>query len=56
MLGTRATEDAALLERPGLIASLPRVLQRLPDQQKALALASRLFTPWLDDTGSRRRG
>ncbi len=36
---------APLMERPGLIASLPRVLQRLPDQQKALALASRLFTP-----------
>ena len=44
---------APVMERPGLIASLPRVLQRLPDQQKALALASRLFTPWLDDTGSR---
>lgn len=44
---------APVMERPGLIASLPRVLQRLPDRQKALALASRLFTPWLDDSGTR---
>ena len=44
---------APTMERPGLIASLPRVLQRLPDQQKALALASRLFTPWLDTPGTR---
>ena len=40
-------------ERPGLIASLPRVLQRLPDQQQALALAGKLFTPWLDDPATR---
>lgn len=44
---------APVMERPGLIASLPRVLQRLPDQQQALALASRLFTPWLDTPGTR---
>jgi tetratricopeptide (TPR) repeat protein len=44
---------APVMERPGLIASLPRVLQRLPDQQKALALAARLFTPWLDNPGTR---
>jgi len=44
---------AAVMERPGLIASLPRVLQRLPDPQKALALAGRLFTPWLDNPGTR---
>ncbi|GCL64140.1 tetratricopeptide repeat protein [Pseudaquabacterium pictum] len=44
---------APVMERPGLIASLPRVLARLPDQQKALALASRLFTPWLDQPATR---
>ena len=44
---------APVMERPGLIASLPRVLQRLPDQQKALALAGRLFTPWLDKPATR---
>ena len=44
---------APVMERPGLIASLPRVLQRLPDQQKALALAGRLITPWLDNPGTR---
>ncbi|MDH4390480.1 MAG: hypothetical protein QE285_03525, partial [Aquabacterium sp.] len=44
---------APMMERPALIASLPRVLQRLPDPQKALALASRLFTPWLDNPGTR---
>ncbi len=44
---------APVMERPGLIASLPRVLQRLPDQQKALALAGKLFTPWLDDPATR---
>ncbi len=44
---------APVMERPGLIASIPRVLQRLPDQQQALALASRLFTPWLDQPGTR---
>jgi tetratricopeptide (TPR) repeat protein len=43
---------APAMERPGLIASLPRVLQRLPDQQKALALAGTLFGPWLDKTGT----
>ncbi len=41
------------LERPGLIASLPRLLQRLPDAQKALALAATLFTPWLDQPATR---
>ena len=44
---------APVMERPGLIASLPGVLQRLPDQQKALALAGRVITPWLDNPGTR---
>ncbi len=44
---------APVMERPGLIASLPRVLQRLSDQQKALALAGKLFAPWLDAPATR---
>ncbi|OYU85832.1 MAG: hypothetical protein CFE45_25400, partial [Burkholderiales bacterium PBB5] len=35
-------------ERPGLIAGLPRVLQRVPDQQRALALGGKLLAPYLD--------
>ncbi|MDO9286331.1 MAG: tetratricopeptide repeat protein [Aquabacterium sp.] len=44
---------APTMERPGLIASLPRLLQRLPDQQRALALGGKLLTPYLDDPGTR---
>jgi tetratricopeptide (TPR) repeat protein len=44
---------APLLERPNLIASLPQLLQRLPDKQQALALAGKVLTPWLDDPGTR---
>jgi tetratricopeptide (TPR) repeat protein len=44
---------APTMERPGLIASLPRLLQRLPDRQHALALAVKLLTPYLDDPGTR---
>ena len=44
---------APLLERPGLIASLPQLLQRLADKQQALALAGKVLTPWLDDPGTR---
>jgi len=40
-------------ERPGLIAGLPRVLQRVPDQQRALALGSKLLTPYLDQADTR---
>src|SRR3990167_9569086 len=44
---------APTMERPGLIASLPRLLQRLPDQQRALVLSGKLLTPYLDDPGTR---
>ena len=44
---------APTMERPGLIASLPRLLQRLPDQQRALALGGKLLTPYLDNPGTR---
>lgn len=44
---------APTMERPGLIASLPRLLQRLPDPQRALALSGKLLTPYLDDPGTR---
>jgi tetratricopeptide (TPR) repeat protein len=36
-----------------LIASLPQLLQRLPDKQQALALAGKVLTPWLDEAGTR---
>jgi tetratricopeptide (TPR) repeat protein len=44
---------APIMERPGLIASLPRLLQRLPDRQRALALSGKLLTPYLDDPATR---
>lgn len=44
---------APLLERPNLIASLPQLLQRLSDKQRALTLAGKVLTPWLDDPGTR---
>ena len=40
-------------ERPGLIAGLPRVLQRVPDQQHALALGGKLLAPYLDQSDTR---
>ena len=39
-------------ERPVLLASLPRLLARLADQQKALAVAGQVLTPWLDKPGT----
>lgn len=44
---------APTMERPALIAGLPRLLQRLPDRQHALALGGKLLTPYLDDPGTR---
>ena len=40
-------------ERSGLIAGLPRVLQRVPDQQRALALGGKVLTPYLDQPETR---
>lgn len=42
-----------VMERPGLIAGLPRLLQRVPDAQRALALSSKLLSPYLDAPGTR---
>ena len=42
-----------VMERPGLLAGLPRLLQRVPDAQSALALSSKLLAPYLDAPGTR---
>ena len=41
-----------VMERPGLIAGLPRLLQRVPDAQRALALSNKLLGPYLDAPGT----
>ena len=41
------------VERPGLIAGLPRLLQSVPDRQRALAIVEKLVLPYLDDPGTR---
>ena len=40
-----------VIERPGLLASLPRLLQGLADKQRALALTEKLVLPYLDQPG-----
>jgi tetratricopeptide (TPR) repeat protein len=42
-----------LMEQPGLIASLPRVLQGVADRQRALAIVEKLLLPYLDKPGTR---
>ena len=42
-----------VMERPALLASLPRLLQRVPDAQRALALSGKLVGPYLDAPGTR---
>ena len=42
-----------VMERPGLLAGLPRLLQHVPDAQRALALSSKLVAPYLDAPGTR---
>ena len=42
-----------VMERPPLLASLPRLLQHVPDAQRALALSSKLVGPYLDAPGTR---
>ena len=44
---------APVMERPGLIAGLPRLLQRVPDPKRSLALIDKLVTPYLDGAGTR---
>ncbi len=42
-----------VVERPGLIASVPRMLQRMPDHRQALALVERLVAPYRDAPATR---
>ena len=42
-----------MIERPALIAGLPRLLQRAPDPKRTLALIDKLVTPYLDKPGTR---
>ena len=42
-----------VMERPGMIAGLPRLLQRVPDPKRSLALIDKLVTPYLDEAGTR---
>lgn len=35
-----------VMERPGLIAALPRLMQRMPDRAQALALVEKLLAPY----------
>ena len=44
---------APTMERPGLIAGVPRLLQRVPDPKRSLALIEKLVLPYLDNTGTR---
>jgi tetratricopeptide (TPR) repeat protein len=44
---------APVIERPALIAGLPRLLQRVPDPKRSLALIDKLVTPYLDGAGTR---
>jgi len=43
----------AAADRPGLIAALPRLLQRLTDRQQALALLERVLGPYRDQADTR---
>ena len=40
-------------ERPGLIAGLPRLLQRMPDAKQGLAMAGKLLAPYREAAGTR---
>jgi tetratricopeptide (TPR) repeat protein len=42
-----------VVERPSLIANLPRLLQRMPDRRQALALIERLVAPYRDASETR---
>ena len=41
-----------LMERPGLLAGLPRLLQNQADRQRVLALVEKLVLPYLDSPGT----
>ena len=41
-----------LMERPGLLAGLPRMLQNQADRQRVLALVEKLVLPYLDNPGT----
>ena len=42
-----------LMDQPGLIAGLPRVLQGVADRQRALSIIEKLVLPYLDRPGTR---
>ncbi|MBL8349333.1 MAG: tetratricopeptide repeat protein [Burkholderiaceae bacterium] len=42
-----------VIEQPGLIAGLPRLLQRIPEPKRTLALIDKLVAPYLDGAGTR---
>ncbi len=44
---------APMMDRPGLIAGLPRLLERVPDHQIALKLTEKLVLTYLDGAGTR---
>ncbi len=63
LLALNRLEDATLpmagwlaalpvMERPGLLASLPRMLQGQSDRQRALVLVGKLVLPYLDSPGT----
>ena len=45
--------NAAVADRPGLIAALPRLLQGVPDRNRTLDLVERLVGPYLDQPETR---
>ena len=45
-----------VVERPALIANLPRLLARMPDKRQALALVERLVAPYRDSPATRDAG
>jgi tetratricopeptide (TPR) repeat protein len=44
---------APTMERPSLLAGLPRLLERQGDKSKVLAVVEKLVLPYLDDPGTR---
>ena len=47
-------EAVPTMQRPGLIASLPRLLQRMSDKQQLLALTEQLVAPYRDRDDTRQ--
>ncbi|HSW06258.1 tetratricopeptide repeat protein [Aquabacterium sp.] len=45
--------ESSVVERPALIAAIPRLLQRASDRKQALALVERVLEPYRSDPGTR---